>query len=127
MKSTTTPDTIDHALALALAAGRAITRDLLIPLLALAVTLATLHRERSLPALPATTTAPAARLALPPATTAPVQPLQSLTVAQPLQSLTVAQPLQSLTVAQLRQLARQAGHTQLARSGRKAQLLQVLA
>ena len=109
MKTTTTPDTIDHALAIALAAGRVITRDLLIPLLALAVTLATLHRERSLPALPATTTAPAARLALPPATTAPVQPLETL------------------TVVQLRQLARAAGHKQLARSGRKAQLLEVLA
>jgi hypothetical protein len=110
MKRTTTtagPDTITAALAIAYEAGRLIVRDLLIPLLALCITLATLHRERTLPTLPATTTA-AAPLALPPATTEPVQALGHL------------------TVVQLRQLAREAGHKQLARSGRKADLLAAL-
>jgi hypothetical protein len=101
----TTPDTLDHLLAATWAAGRLIVRDLLIPLLALCITLATLHRERTLPTLPATTTAPVPVLALPPAT---------------------APALGDLTVVQLRQMAREAGHKQLARSGRKADLLAVL-
>jgi hypothetical protein len=98
--ATTAPDTITAALAMAYGAGRVIVRDLLIPLLALCITLATLHRERDLPVLPKPP------LALPAAT---------------------AQPLEALTVVQLRQMARAAGHKQLARSGRKADLLQVLA
>jgi len=101
--ATTAPDTITAALAMAYGAGRVIVRDLLIPLLALCITLATLHRERDLPVLPKPP------LALPAATAAPVQPLEAL------------------TVVQLRQMARAAGHKQLARSGRKADLLQVLA
>lgn len=102
MKSTTTtPDTIDHLLAAAWAAGRLVIRDLLIPLLALVITLATLHREPTLPVLPK----PAAPLALP---------------------ATTAQPLEQLSVIQLRQMARAAGHRALARSGRKADLLAVL-
>ena len=106
MKTTTThaPDTITDALAIAYGAARVIVRDLLIPLLALCITLATLHRERDLPALP-----PAPQKALP-AATAPV-----------------VAPLESLTVVQLRQLARTAGHKSLARSGRRQQLLEVLA
>jgi hypothetical protein len=82
-----------------------IVRDLLVPVVALGITLATLHREHTLPVLPQpqTITAPAA--ALPPA----------------------RESLEALPVVQLRQLARAAGHKQLARSGRKAQLLEVLA
>jgi hypothetical protein len=102
----TTLDTLDHLIAAACAAGRLIVRDLLIPLLALCITLATLHRERTLPQVPSTTTAP---LALPPATTAAMPQLKSL------------------TVAQLRVMARQQGHKALARTGRRAQLLEVLA
>lgn len=105
MKTTTTaqpPDTITAALAIAYGCARVIVRDLLIPLLALCITIATLHRERDLPVLPK------APLALPAATTAPVQ-------------------LEGLTVVQLRQMARAAGHKQLARTGRRQQLLEVLA
>jgi hypothetical protein len=103
MRPTTTahaPDTITAALAIAYGASRVIVRDLLIPLLALAITLATLHREPTLPRLPKQ---------LPPASEALVQPLEAH------------------TVAQLRQMARAAGHKQLARSGRRQQLLEVLA
>lgn len=96
----TTPDTLDHLLAAAWAAGRLVLRDLLLPLLALAITVATLHRE---PTLPKLTTAPAP-LALPPASV----------------------PLAALPVRELRQLARAAGHRALARSGRKAELLAAL-
>lgn len=92
-------DAITAALAIAYGAGRVIVRDLLIPLLALAITLATLHREPTLPRLPKQ---------LPPASEALVQPLEAH------------------TVAQLRQMARAAGHKQLARTGRRQQLLEVL-
>lgn len=97
------PTTTDYLLALAYSTGRVLVRDLLIPLLALTITLATLHRERLLPVLPPVPKAL-------PAATAPV-----------------VAPLASHTVAELRLLARAAGHKQLARSGRKAQLLEVLA
>ena len=100
--TTTTPDTLDHLLALAWAAGRVIVRDLLIPLLALCITLATLHREPTLPRLEKAT----APLALPPSS---------------------APALETLKVSELRQLARTAGHKSLARSGRRQQLLEVLA
>lgn len=119
MKTTTTrrePDTLDHLLALAWAAGTLIVRDLLIPLLALLVALATLHREPTLPRLQKAEAAPAAPLALPPA---PLALPQATT--QPVQAL------EALTVAELRQLARAAGHKSLARSGRRQQLLEVLA
>ena len=101
MKTTTTPDTLDHLLPLAWAAGRVIIRDLLIPLLALLVTLATLHREPTLQRLEKAT----APLALQPAS---------------------APALETLKVSELRQLARTAGHKSLARSGRRQQLLEVL-
>jgi hypothetical protein len=101
--TTHTNDTINHLLAAAYAAGRVILRDLLIPLLALGITLATLHRERVLPVLPPTPKS------LPAATT----PMVNL--------------LEGYTVVELRQMARAAGYKQLARSGRKADLLQVLA
>jgi hypothetical protein len=94
---------------MAYTAGRLVVRDLLIPCLALLITLATLHREREMPVLPSTTTAPAPVLALPAATAEPMAALEDL------------------TVVQLRQMARAAGHKALARSGRKADLLQVLA
>lgn len=112
MKTTTTtrqPDTIDHCLAIAYGAGRVIVRDLLIPLLALAITLATLHREADLPRLPKQ---------LPPAATMPgLELARSDWRAE----------LERHTVADLRQMARAAGHKQLARSGRRQQLLEVLA
>jgi hypothetical protein len=103
MKTTTThaPDTITDALAIAYGAARVIVRDLLIPLLALCITLATLHREPTLPRLEKAT----APLALPPAS---------------------APALETLKVSELRQLARTAGHKSLARSGRRQQLLEVL-
>jgi len=102
----TKPDTIDYCLALVWGAGRVVIRDLLIPLLALLVTLATLHREPTQPRLIKAAATPAAPLAIPPST----EPA-----------------LESCTVAQLRQLARADGHRALARSGRRQQLLKVLA
>jgi hypothetical protein len=105
MKRTTTagpaPDALDHLIAACWSAGRLIVRDLLLPLLALAITLATLHREPALPKLQTTAPAP---LALPPA----------------------SGPLDALPVRELRQLARAAGHRALARNGRKAELLAAL-
>lgn len=123
MKTTTTrrePDTLDHLLALAWAAGTVIVRDLLLPLLALVITLATLHREPTLPRLEKpteTTAAPAAPLALPPATLPALEQARTDWKAE----------LEGRTVAELRQLARAAGHKALARSGRRQQLLEVLA
>ncbi len=122
MKTTTTPDTLDHLLAITYGCARVVIRDLLIPLLALLVTLATLHREPTLPRLQKAEAAPAAPLALPPAPLALPQ-----ATAQPVQALELPQALHSLNVAELRQLARAAGHKTLARSGRRQQLLEVLA
>ncbi len=81
-----------------------IVRDLLVPVVALGITLATLSIPvPKLPKQPAP--APAAALGLPPA----------------------RENLEALPVVQLRQLARAAGHKALARSGRRQQLLEVLA
>jgi hypothetical protein len=88
-----------------------IVRDLLVPVVALGITLATLSIPvPRLPKQPAP--APAAALALPPAAPLALPPARV--------------SLEALPVVQLRQLARAAGHKQLARSGRKAQLLEVL-
>ena len=107
--ATTAPDTVTAALAIAYGASRVIVRDLLIPLLALAITLATLHREADLPRLPKQ---------LPPAATMPgLELARSDWRAE----------LERHTVADLRQMARAAGHKQLARTGRRQQLLEVLA
>ena len=104
----TTPDALDYLIAAAWAAGRAIVKELLIPLLALGITLATLNRESTLPRLPKVATTPSAPLALPPATEEPMPKLSEL------------------PVRELRVLARTAGHKGLARNGRKAELLAVL-
>lgn len=100
------PDLALLLLSITTEAMRIIVRDLIVPLLALGVTLATLQREPTLPRLEKAAAAPVAPLALPPST---------------------APALECCTVAQLRQLARAAGHKALARSGRRQQLLEVLA
>lgn len=99
----TTDELIFTGLAMTASAIRTVFLNLIVPAVALVITLATLHREGQLQRLE--------RPALPPA---PV-------VEPPKSNLT------TLPVRELRLLARAAGHKALARSGRKAQLLEVLA
>jgi hypothetical protein len=96
----TTDELILTGLAMTASAVRTVFFNLIVPIVALGIAAATMHRERTLPKL------------LPPAR--PVVEAQNVS-------------LTNLPVRELRLLARAAGHKALARSGRKAQLLEVLA
>jgi len=104
----TTDELILTGLAMTASAVRTIVINLVVPVVALGITLATLHREQTLPALP-----PARSQVVP---TSSLVGLGAPTVA-----------LATLPVRELRLMARAAGHKALTRSGRRAQLLEVLA
>lgn len=114
-----TDETIDGLLCLSFVVADVLIRDLLIPTIALCLTIAgwrpgsagslvAASHVRSVPLLPP---APAA---LPPASSAPVARDWA------------GRPLEWLTVRELRQMARTAGHRGLARSGRRADLIAAL-
>jgi hypothetical protein len=93
------PDLALQLLTITAETMRVIVRDLIVPIVALGLTLATL--KQPVPRLPRPIT--------------------------PDPDVVLSPPLEALPVVQLRQLARAAGHKALARTGRKAQLLEVLA
>jgi len=95
-----TPDLALLLLTITAETMRIIVRDLIIPVVALGITLATL--KQPVPRLPR-----------------PITPAPDV--------VTLPAALEALPVVQLRQMARAAGHKALARTGRKAQLLEVLA
>jgi hypothetical protein len=94
------PDLALQLLTITAETMRIIVRDLIIPVVALGITLATLRQP--VPRLPR-----------------PITPAPDV--------VTLPAALETLPVVQLRQMARAAGHKALARTGRKAQLLEVLA
>lgn len=118
-----------HALALAAIAleGAALcVRALLVPAVALVLTVAG-YRPAPAAAAPVAALPPASVAAAP---VAALPPAALLIDASPLTAAEIqgiARPLERLTVRELRQIARGQGHKALARSGRRADLLAVLA
>jgi hypothetical protein len=110
------PDLALQLLTITAETMRVIVRDLLIPVVALGITLATL--KQPVPRLPRPIT-PAPDVVTLPAAAA------GLSLAEERTAWYAA--LEARTVADLRQMARAAGHKALARTGRKTQLLEVLA